>query len=916
MPITRVPVVHKFGIISHSQRLELQERLLKQTYLQSVKSKRIHISQRNPLEVREEFIQQFNNAETLDEKDRCEEMARKMLERAKRRAGVRNQGAGLHVNLPLAWTELAQIAQCKGHIQEECLDILITSLDISPLAKYHIPALFFLAETMLYWLRTDAVHQPYLRTGEIKLLRMGQLVFQRLFYHHMAGQLQGHSEFKNRLFTYTDGLGECQEAYNPYPNALLSIRFIIEVAKIILADAAVEPGEVKEGDNVPDAPRHDMDRLESATREMYEQEQRDNDNQSSHSGAISSSVHDLSPTLWHALDVWRCTHSLSGGFREALKALAHCGLGLASETWVDGMIALHILAETAKSNMAAMKVLHRLAQGVKTPEDLFSPPLSSRSGHSDMFSISSIDKDLMLKQADSCGNMFSISSNDEDLLLKQADSRGSYLSSRPSLSDIYERSDEGAGDGDKKLGGGESSPLSSANNSLQVTASHASSQDIGEGGHGDALQEIAETEDTKPRPALKEVTGSQKLPLKSREVSFDETSLALKERGDEKNTGLLKRHLQGSHSSAPPLRLSGSMTQESQQSGRSAKEVAPGTGFRPDVGSDFFTSRGSDASSAPTFTNLPLPEMPGINGWHWEVALTYTDMLADICIHGSAAAIQKMALVGSGRGTGKPPLQQQQYGVSSLQLASAGLLDLAVFHALNEATDGGPNDWSWRIRYGALQSLVKVVRSLEGDRAREGLRTAAWNALLRAHTCERDGRVLEALKVGQVHTNMESILGKGSTDNPRSIGGRIAAGLSTIYLPPLPPPVDLTVTRVVPPARSQSRSLPTHRNTQRKPLRTSLKEEIDLVTALYEPPVDFNTRTSFDLRRIVEDQWRKELQKTLDEEEEERRKDLARKQKEEEDQQRLREENKARKLQRNRPGLRNPPPPSSTHAKT
>ena len=54
----------------------------------------------------------------------------------------------------------------------ECLDVLIASLDMSPLAKYHIPALFFLAETMLYWLRTDAVHQPYLRTGEIKLLRV------------------------------------------------------------------------------------------------------------------------------------------------------------------------------------------------------------------------------------------------------------------------------------------------------------------------------------------------------------------------------------------------------------------------------------------------------------------------------------------------------------------------------------------------------------------------------------------------------------------------------------------------------------------------------------------------------------------------------------------------------------------------
>ena len=92
-----------------------------------------------------------------------------------------------------------------NHLFEECLDVLISSLDQAPLEKIHTPALFYLAETTLYWLRTEALHQPYLRTGELKLLRMGQLVFTRLFYHHMAGQLQGQNEFKNRLFTYLDG---------------------------------------------------------------------------------------------------------------------------------------------------------------------------------------------------------------------------------------------------------------------------------------------------------------------------------------------------------------------------------------------------------------------------------------------------------------------------------------------------------------------------------------------------------------------------------------------------------------------------------------------------------------------------------------------------------------------------------------
>ena len=38
---------------------------------------------RNPLEVTDEFIQQYNNAKNLGEQDRLEKMAKKMLERAK-----------------------------------------------------------------------------------------------------------------------------------------------------------------------------------------------------------------------------------------------------------------------------------------------------------------------------------------------------------------------------------------------------------------------------------------------------------------------------------------------------------------------------------------------------------------------------------------------------------------------------------------------------------------------------------------------------------------------------------------------------------------------------------------------------------------------------------------------------------------
>ena len=60
------------------------------------------------------------------------------------------------------------------------------------------------------------------------------------------------------------GLQSCQEAYNPYPNALLSLRFVMEVGKIILADSQLEPGDVKEGDRLdrlPVVPKHNLEEL-------------------------------------------------------------------------------------------------------------------------------------------------------------------------------------------------------------------------------------------------------------------------------------------------------------------------------------------------------------------------------------------------------------------------------------------------------------------------------------------------------------------------------------------------------------------------------------------------------------------------------------------------------------------------------
>lgn len=43
MPITRVPVVHKFGIISQTQRVDLEKRIVKKAYLET--RRKLHAQQ-------------------------------------------------------------------------------------------------------------------------------------------------------------------------------------------------------------------------------------------------------------------------------------------------------------------------------------------------------------------------------------------------------------------------------------------------------------------------------------------------------------------------------------------------------------------------------------------------------------------------------------------------------------------------------------------------------------------------------------------------------------------------------------------------------------------------------------------------------------------------------------------------------
>jgi hypothetical protein len=55
------------------------------------------------------------------------------------------------------------------------MDILLTSLEYTKLSVLQVPTLFFLAEAVIYWIRTETIKQIYLRSYEVKLLKVNRI---------------------------------------------------------------------------------------------------------------------------------------------------------------------------------------------------------------------------------------------------------------------------------------------------------------------------------------------------------------------------------------------------------------------------------------------------------------------------------------------------------------------------------------------------------------------------------------------------------------------------------------------------------------------------------------------------------------------------------------------------------------------
>ncbi|KAL6051226.1 hypothetical protein STEG23_005914, partial [Scotinomys teguina] len=240
-------------------------------------------------------------------------------------------GSGKHVNVPNAWEEVIYLAQCKGEIQDEALNMLHASLDHVPFDYDQLPALFFLAESVLYRLCCDAFMKGVLYAVEIKLVKISYLIFLRLFIFFLHGHLKSFKQHLLRLQPYLYALYFSETSYHKYPNIFSNVQFILKTSEIICKRELHSEWEYADGEET-----------------LYSD---------SNSLGLNETGYIVNHLLWHCVAAWTCVQNNSPQLDKVLEHLCIHKTQLQTKCWLDSALALLVLGEAAKLNMACLKTL-------------------------------------------------------------------------------------------------------------------------------------------------------------------------------------------------------------------------------------------------------------------------------------------------------------------------------------------------------------------------------------------------------------------------------------------------------------------------------------------------------------------------------------------------------------------------------
>jgi len=337
MPIAKIPIVHNFGIISRTHQEEIKQKILEKDVEnrhrtpipRSSPESSVNPSSENLHEV--VFKLQNENEELLLLQH--ERLAKDVLKQIQFKLSSM-QTKNTVETLKSCWKDLASLVTCRHpRIIEESLKLLKVSLVVSPLSKQIIKSLLDVALSILQVMVTmnnDDVVTKQHSNNEL-LAEVGLFVFIRLYYHHMASDLEKlpESHHLEGMYLINKGLSKLLPEYENKPFIwmyMVTINFVVyEISK----------GSAKKVEDFIST--LEGDKLKKKEGEIQ--------------GEKESNEHKISTLLWNCLCLWKSVsrqHRLAKHVIGDIKQFDFAVITPQHPHWVEVIISILILAECAK----------------------------------------------------------------------------------------------------------------------------------------------------------------------------------------------------------------------------------------------------------------------------------------------------------------------------------------------------------------------------------------------------------------------------------------------------------------------------------------------------------------------------------------------------------------------------------------
>ena len=316
MPVDKIKVQHKFGIISHNHRQNLLERI--SAPATPTKSSRKPI----PCEISHDFILSYNNADPLS-REKLDIQAEQLLQRVKRRAGILSGGTGRHVHIPRSWVELTLLARCRGHFRDEVLEALLASMITASPSIDNIPSLFLVCETVIEWIKELGNPIPETAWSKTQILTYSitELCFWRAYGHALLHNLHGCGSFLSDLSWHIENLDFVRKVYSKYPDGELLLRQLESIKTVV---SEVQPVKKE---------------METATKKSF-----------------------ISAGLMHGLEFYQSVRK-GADPAASLSALLTTLSLLGTEDYLNTVLAMKLLTIVSCKNYLALQILQAAATG-------------------------------------------------------------------------------------------------------------------------------------------------------------------------------------------------------------------------------------------------------------------------------------------------------------------------------------------------------------------------------------------------------------------------------------------------------------------------------------------------------------------------------------------------------------------------